>query len=49
MIIIIMIIIIFRGIDDRVLNEDNNERKSISAEITWGIRFSNNDQFKVII
>jgi len=36
-----------RGVDNRNLNSENNERKSISAEITWGIRFSNNDQFKV--
>ncbi|KAG4094995.1 DNA/RNA polymerase, partial [Neocallimastix lanati (nom. inval.)] len=38
-----------RGVDNRNLNSENNERKSISAEITWGIRFSNNDQFKAFI
>ncbi|ORX58569.1 hypothetical protein BCR36DRAFT_409079, partial [Piromyces finnis] len=38
-----------RGIDDRELNSESNERRSISAEITWGIRFNNDEQFKKFI
>jgi len=37
-----------RGIDDRQLS-NQNERKSIGADVNWGVRFNNDHEFKIFV
>eukprot|EP00834_Sanchytrium_tribonematis_P000239 NODE_5_length_72347_cov_1.339331.p7 type:complete len:687 gc:universal NODE_5_length_72347_cov_1.339331:20804-18744(-) len=38
-----------RGIDDRELNDQTEERQSVSAEINWGIRFNTHEELNEFI